>query len=293
MKTLYYSWFYHIEFSIIFPITNQKKAAMITKEEIQSYLEDVPSLPNIVQACLTQLQIGELDKAAVVAKKDQKLIFYLKTVVNSAAYGFRSKLEDEKQIFSALGSHKAKQLVYAYMIDSTSPNEWQFFNLSKNDFKSLQIQTIKNFNTILKSYSLENSEFQSASSIICATVVVADHIFGIHKEDVEIIKQSQDLTLDQILHRLSGYSFADLVEFIAKLWEVEDNVQQLLVLSFGHQKCEGQLCELAQMMHLLLFKTFSQPLFIKAGLNDFLEIKIEFVENMLEKFSEVLDETNS
>jgi len=177
---------------------------MITKEEIQSYLENVPSLPRIVQECLTQLQIGELDKAAVIAKKDQKLIFYLKTVVNSAAYGFRSKLKDEKQIFSALGSHKAKQLIYAYMIDSTSPNEWEFFNLSKNDFKSLQIQTIKHFNTILKSYSLENSEFQSASSIICATVVVADQIFGEHIEDVEIIKQSQDLTLDQILYRLSG-----------------------------------------------------------------------------------------
>ena len=266
---------------------------MVTKEEIQNYLRSVPSLPHVVQACLTQLQIGELDKAALVAKKDQKLIFYLKSVVNSAAYGFRSKLEDEKQIFSALGSHKAKQLVYAYMIESTSPNEWNFFHLGKNDFKSLQIHTIKDFNTILKSYSLENSEFQSTASIICATVVVADQIFGAHKEDVEIIKQSQDLTLDQILHRLSGYSFADMVVFIAKLWEVEENVQKLLRLSFGHQKCEGQICELAQMMHLLLFKIFSQPLFIKAGLNDFLELKIDFVENMLEKFSEVLDETNS
>jgi len=265
---------------------------MITKEEIQNYLKNVPSLPRVVKACLEQLKIGELNKAAVIAKKDQKLIFYLKTVVNSAAYGFRSTLEDEKQIFSALGSHKAKQLLYAYMINSNSPNEWQFFNLSKNDFKTLQMQMMKYFDAILKSYSLENSEFQSASSIICASVVVADQIFGVHKEDVKIIKQSQDLTLDQILYRLSGYTFANLVEFIAKLWEVEQSVQQLLVLSFGYQKCKGFVCELSKLMHLLLFKIFSQPRFIKAGLNDFLDIKIEFVEDMLDKFNKIYDETN-
>jgi HD-like signal output (HDOD) protein len=265
---------------------------MVTKEEIQNYLKNVPALPNVVRECLNHLQIGELDKAAIAAKKDQKLIHYLKTVVNSAAYGFRNIVEDERQIFSALGSHRAKQLVYAFMINSTSPKEWRYFHLDQNDFKSFQIAMMRDFNTILKSYELQNSPYQSASSIICATVVVADQIFGDHKDDVAIIKQSQDLTLDEILFRISGYSFSNLMGYVAKLWEAEDDAQKLLLLSFGEKHCEGQVCDLAKMMHLLIFKTFSQPLFIKAGLNDFLNLKIEFVEDIYEKFSEVLDETH-
>lgn len=266
---------------------------MVTKEEIQHYLKNVPALPNVVRECLTHLQNGELDKAAAAAKSDQKLIHYLKQVVNSAAYGFRNKLEDEKQIFSALGSHKAKQLVYAFMIDASSPSQWSYFELTKNEFKSLQIEMIKDFNTILRSYKLENTPYQSASSIICAAVVVADQIFGDRKEDVAIVQQSQDLTLDQILQRISGYSFANLIAYVAKLWEAEEDVQQLLILSFGQKKCEGQVCELAKMMHLLLFKTFSKPLFIKAGLNDFIELKVDFIENIYENFNKVMDETDS
>ena len=266
---------------------------MVTKQEIQNYLKNVPALPDVVRQCLIHLQTGELDKAATVAKSDQKLIHYLQTVVNSAAYGFRSKLEDEKQIFSALGSHKAQQLVYAFMIDSTSPNKWQFFDLDKNEFKSFQIQIIKDFNAVLKYYDLENSEYQSSSSIICATIVVADQIFGDHKDDVAIIRQSQELSLDGILYRISGYTFANLVTFIAKTWEVQSNVQKVLALSFGHKKCSGTECELAKMMHLLLFKTFSKPLYINAGLNDFLELKMDFIQEMLETFNKVVDETDS
>lgn len=265
---------------------------MVTKEEIQNYLKDVPALPDVVRQCLNYLQMGELNKAANVAKTDQKLIHYLKSIVNSPLYGFRNKVEDEKQIFSALGSHRAKQLVYGYMINSTSPKQWSFFHLDQSEFKSFQMMMMRDFNLILKSYNLQNSEFQSVSSIICAAVVVADHIFGDHKEDVAIVKQSQDLTLDEILYKISGYSFANLIGYIAKLWEAEENAQKLLILSFGQKNCEGELCELAKMMHLLIFKTFSQPLFVKAGLNDFLELKMEFIEDVHEKFSEVLNETN-
>ncbi len=254
-------------------------------------MKNVPALPNVVKECLDHLNAGELDKAAIVAKNDQKLVVYLKKVVNSAAYSFKSTLEDEKQIFSALGTHRAKQLVFAYMIDYMSPNRWDYFKLDSAHFKNFQIEIIKDFNHILRSFELEKSEYQSASSIICATVVVADQIFGDHKEDVAIIRQSQDLSLDGILKRISGYTFANLVTYIGKLWEVDASVLKLLELSFGHKQCSGDVCDLAKMMHLLLFKIFSKQLFIEAGLNDFLELKVEFVQDIYPRFSEVFDET--
>ncbi len=265
---------------------------MVTKQEIESYLKKVPALPSVVRECLHHLQNGELDKAAVAAKGDQKLVYFLKTVVNSAAYSFRSQMNDEKQIFSALGSHKAKQLLYAYMVDSTAPKEWNFFALGPSDFKTLQMTVIKDFNTILRHYGHENSEYQSVSSIICATIVVADMIFGDHKEDVDIVLQSQDISLDELLHRISGYTFASLVTYIAKLWEVSEDAQQLLVLSFGNKECSLQVCDIARLMHLRLFKTLSKPVFIKAGLNDFLELKMDFIQDVLQTHEKVFDETD-
>jgi HD-like signal output (HDOD) protein len=265
---------------------------MVTKTEIENYLKEVPALPTVVRQCLTHLQEKELNKAAIAAKGDQKLIQFLKTVVNSAAYGFRSTMSDEKQIFSALGAQKAKQLLYAYMVDSTAPNRWEFFKLQPNDFKSLQMTVIKDFNTILRHYGHENSEYQSVSSIICATIVVADKIFGDHKEDVDIVLQSQDISLDELLHRISGYTFASLVTYIAKLWEVHEDARGLLILSFGDKSCEGEVCEIAKLMHLRLFKTLSQPVFIQAGLNDFLELKMDFVQDILQTHEKVFDETD-
>ena len=41
-------------------------------------------------------------------------------------------------------------------------------------------------------------------------------------------------------------------------------------------------------MHLLLFYELSQPLFIEAGLNDFIDFQIDYVGDIYEDFSTVM-----
>jgi len=65
-------------------------------------------LPEAVGNSLDHLAKGELAGAAKAASADPALIQYLKQIVNSAAYGFKQELKDPMQIFSALGTQRAR-----------------------------------------------------------------------------------------------------------------------------------------------------------------------------------------
>jgi hypothetical protein len=46
---------------------------------------------------------------------------------------------------------------------------------------------------------------------------------------------------------------------------------------------------LAKWMHLLLFYELSQPMFVKASLNDFIDFQIDYVQDIYEEFSSVME----
>jgi len=46
---------------------------------------------------------------------------------------------------------------------------------------------------------------------------------------------------------------------------------------------------LGKWMHLLLFYTLSKPVYIEAGLNDFIEFNIAYVEEVYEEFSSIME----
>ena len=262
---------------------------MVTPQQIAEYIKKVPPLPQTLRDTLAALDAGELSAAARAASKDPALIHYLRQVVNSAAYGFRNELNDAAQIFSALGVQRAKQLLYAYMVALLAPEKWRYFTLDNSGFRDFQAGMMARWERIVKALEADE-KYLTAAAVLSAGLVVADAIFGDHASEVALIRESGDYDLDTILERVSRLNFEKLVDAIAKKWDVDPEVADLVSLAFGRRECEEETtrCRLARMLHLLLFYELSRPLMMDAGANAFVSFRPEFSEPVLEKFQEVV-----
>ena len=262
---------------------------MVTPQKIAEYIDSVPPLPETLRKTLDALRKGELAQAAKTAAGDPAMMHYLRQVVNSAAYGFRSELKDASQIFSALGTERAKQLLYAYMVSLLMPKKWGYFTIDANGFRQFQTDLIRKWETIVK-HEGADEKYLSAAAIMSAGIVVADAIFGDHASDVALLRESGDYDLDTILERVSHLRFEQLVTAIAVKWDVEEEVRKLVAMAFGKEDCpiEDRLCELARMLHLLLFYELSRPLMLNAGANIFIAFNPEFADPVFDKFQEIM-----
>ncbi len=264
---------------------------MVTPQQIDAYLKRVPPMPETLKETIAALQAGDLAAASRAAAKEPAMIDYLKRVVNSAAYGFKTTISDPAQIFSVLGTARAKELLYAYMVNRIVPESWRYFSLDHDEFIRFQTQLLHRWEKLVAHLNADE-RFLSAAAIMSAGLVVADAIFGDHASDVALLRESGDYDLDTILRRVSHIGFDRLVEEIAKRWEMEPSVIHLVRLAFGHLPCEGeeeQICRLARLLHLLLFYELSRPALLEAGANAFISFNPDFTLPVLETFEEVVE----
>ena len=263
---------------------------MITQQDIEQYIEKIPPAPKIVQETIRLLQAGELSKAAKTAMQDKALSVYMQKLVNKPIFGFRNEVTDIAQIFSILGVTGSLQAVYSYLMNILSPDEWQFFQMNRHLFWDLQADLTALWNKILKHLTKEERELEIAITLLPSSIIVAEALFREHKKDVELIRTTKDLDLSTILKRLSGYTLFDISAMIAKKWEMSEDVVQIVLAASG-KPTDGNAEAIftGKWMHLLLFYILSQPRFIDAGLNDFIEFNVEYVSDIYEEFSTVME----
>jgi HD-like signal output (HDOD) protein len=269
---------------------------VITKEQILLYIQNIPPAPLIVKQTLDYVRVGDLTKAAKCAEEDPALKFYLKTLVNRPIYGFRNEVSDLPQIFGILGISTAQQILYNYLITLLSPKEWGLFNLNSHAFYDLQASLSRKWAKILTHLNLLNHENESAITLLPASIIVCDALFGEHKNEVEQLRSVKAMDYNTILYRLTKMSLFDICTEIAKKWEISPAISHIVHASSGVDKgLNEEEKTLAKWMHLLLFYELSQSTYVSAGLNEFVEFQVEFVQDIYESFMQVVeyDETNT
>lgn len=263
---------------------------MITKELITNYIQKIPPAPKALRDTLTLLNIGELTKAAKVAETDLALKSYLKNIVNKPIYGFRNEVGEISQIFGILGVSGAKQTVYNYMITLLSPNKWMLFKLNAANFHTLQDHLTIKWQKILKHLDIQDNNIQSAITLLPASIIVSEALFNSHIEDVKLLKSVKALDYNTILTRLCGIDLFDICEQIAIQWEMPQEISKIIQASSGIKPSEDEsINTLGKWMHLLLFYELSRPTMLEAGLNDFIDFQIDYVSDIYEDFSKLID----
>ncbi len=263
---------------------------MITKEEVDFYIEKIPPVPKVIRETISLLKRGELTKASKVAQQDPALSSYLRTIINKPIYGFSKEIKDITQIFSILGINSSLKIIYSYMMNLLSPKEWYYFNLNKNLFNMLQDELNVNWQKILNHLKFDKSDAESAVALLPATIIVCEALFKEKKENIELLKSAKNLDLDTILKRLTGYSLTQIYEKISKKWELDESTVEIVKVATGKSTNENpEILLLGKWMHLLLFFELSKPQFIEANLNDFIEFNIELVADIYEDFNDLME----
>lgn len=263
---------------------------MITKERIESFIEKIPPSPKVLNETIKLLNTGELIKAAKTAEHDLALKSYLKGVVNKPIYGFANEVSDISQIFGILGVSLSQQTVYNYMVTLLSPKNWTLFNLSAKSFHDLQANLSKKWEIVLKHLGINDKNIYAAISLLPASVIVTEALFSEKKEDVNLLRSAKALDYNTILVRLCGVSLFDICEQIAKKWEMDEKISKIVQAASGVKpSSDKNVDNLGKWMHLLLFYELSQPEFIKAGLNDFVDFQIEYVGDIYEEFAALME----
>ena len=263
---------------------------MITQEKIDAFIEKIPPSPKALRETIFALNAGDLPKAAKAAKEDKALSAYLKDLVNKPIYGFRSEVSDVAQIFGILGVSRSQQAVYNYMVTLLSPAKWQLFKLNKNSFNDLQAELSIGWQKVLQHLDIDDKEIESAISLLPASIIVSEALFSTKIKDVELLRSVNNIDLNTILKRLCSMDLFDICQRIAQKWEMDEKIVHIIQVASGVKPAEDEsINELGKWMHLLLFFTLSQAEFIEAGLNDFIDFQIEYVADIYDEFSNVME----
>ena len=262
---------------------------MISSQDVQDYLKAIPAAPNVVRQALSCVQEGDLVKAAKCANDDPALRHYLKILVNRPLYGFKNEVTDVAQIFGILGLSVTQQTLYNYLLSLLAPKKWEVFSLSNGQFYDLQASLSKKWENILSHLGNQDKETLSAISLIPATIIVCNALFSSHKNEIVQLRSVKNIDFSTILQRLSGRDLFDLAAEIAQQWGMSDNTIEIIKNSSGlHSNIPKEQKKLAQWIHLLLFYELSQSTYITAGLNEFLDFQIDFVQEIYEPFMTVV-----
>lgn len=263
---------------------------MITKEIIENYIEKIPPAPKAIKETLAQLNVGELIKAAKIAQEDKPLSSYLKLLVNKPIYGFRHEVSDISQIFGILGVNRSQQAVYNYMMTILSPSKWKLFKLNRVLFYNLQADLSVNWQKILSHLNVDNKDIESAISLLPASIIVSEALFCEKIDDVNLIRSVHAIDLNLILKRLSDFDIFDICKLIAQKWEMDESIAEIIQAASGLKPSQNEnINQLGKWMHLLLFYILSQPKYIEAELNDFIEFQIDYVGDIYDDFAEIME----
>ncbi|MDF1877787.1 HDOD domain-containing protein [Sulfurimonas sp. SAG-AH-194-L11] len=265
---------------------------MITKETIDSFINKIPPAPKALKETLLHLNTGDLIKAANAAKEDKALSSYLKILVNKPIYGFKNEVSEVSQIFGILGVSRSRQAVYNYMMTLLSPSKWVLFKLNRVVFYNLQADLSMNWQKILTHLDIDDSDILSSISLLPASIIVSEALFCEKKKDVELLRSVNQIDLNTILQRLCGVDLFDICQQIAQKWEMPQKISDILQAASGLKPSEDEMTNrLGKWMHLLLFYTLSQSKYIQAELNDFIDFQIDYVSDIYEEFSNLMEIT--
>ncbi len=269
---------------------NIKVFALITNEIIDNFIDKIPPAPKALQVTIKLLNDGELTKAAQIAETDLALKAYLKNIVNKPIYGFRNEVSEISQIFGILGVSSSQQTVYNYMMSLLSPNDWVLFKLKASSFQDLQANLSKKWKDILNHLNINDMDIESAITLLPASIIVAEALFKDRKNDVEILRSVNDLNFNTILTRLCKVDLFDICQQISQKWNMPPKIAEIVQASSGFKPSQDEeLNKLGKWMHLLLFYELSQPMFIQAEINDFIEFQIDYVGDIYEDFATLME----
>ncbi|MFK5882439.1 MAG: HDOD domain-containing protein [Sulfurospirillum sp.] len=258
---------------------------MLHKHDIDKYLNSIPPIPQTIKSTLAYLDSSDMIQAANIAKEDSAFVEYLSRVVNKPIFGFRDEIKNVNQIFGILGLNRAKQVIYSYYMQIILPHDWEVFDFTSRKFQDLQANLMIQWSRILNALKIQDRDLEHSITLIPASLIVCEMLFRDIKDTISILRETKEITYDEILYKMSGYRLLDVVEQIAKKWDFKKSVTAFVKSAIdGKSKRKPDVY-----LRLLLAYEMSKPYIIRSGLNDFFDFSQSFKEEEIIKFQNMIE----
>ena len=109
------------------------------------------------------------------------------------------------------------------LLSLLAPKEWGLFKLSSQEFYDLQASLSRKWVKILTHLNLLNHDTESAITLLPASIIVCDALFGEYKSEVAQLRSVKALDYNTILYRLTKMSLFDICTEIGDKWELRNN----------------------------------------------------------------------
>lgn len=263
---------------------------MLSQATIDNYIEDIPPIPEVVKNCIDAINEGDLIRAADEATEDRALTHYLQLIVNKPIFGFRNEVKDTRQVFGILGLYKARQIIYSYYILLLLPKEWRVFDFDSSKFQDFQARMIHHWSAIVEEMNSEDKELADAITIVPATLVVCEMLFRDIYDTVRLLRERKQMSYEKILIKITGRTLFEIASFIAKKWDFEQNIVDIIHNIPNKEKKTSQALEY---MRLLLVYEMSRPMMIQSGLSEMFEFNFDFEDELSLNFYKIIENSKA
>jgi len=273
-------------------LTNSIKriSFLLTNSTIENYISTIPPVPKVIKSCLSYLDASDMIQAANAAKEDKAFMLYLCDIVNKPIFGFAKEIKNPHQIFGILGLIRAKQIVHGYYLLLILPKKWEVFDFSNKKFQNLQSNLIVNWNNILDFLSIDDKDTRQCIALLPASLIVCEMLFRDIRGTIILLRESKQISFDELLYKMSENTLFDVTSKIAKKWEFNDNIQNFIagIASLNLEKNSKNYKAIVY-LRLLLAYEMSKPYMIKSGLNDFFDFSLDFDEKDMMDFYTLME----
>ena len=214
---------------------------MLSKSDIDNYLDSIPPIPKTLKDTLFQLNRGDMKKAAEIATTDRAFVLYLSAIVNKPIFGFRDEIKNVHQIFGILGLSRARSIVSSYYMQIMLPKRWEVFDFTNREFQDLQANLIIGWGKILNFLGIKDAEIEQSIVLIPGAFIVCEMLFADIKDTISVLRTTKHIGYDEILYKMSGVKLFDVVLQISKKQGYAQTYEELLEKVFTVVNARNEL----------------------------------------------------
>jgi hypothetical protein len=266
---------------------------VISKEQIDAYIQSIPTSPKDITDAIKALEAKDILGAAVILGRLPAVTVYLQNMSQKGIQTLQEKTPQISTILAFFGSKKSKAMLYTYLISLTLPKKWKVFDFDNELFFSLNSELLYYWEKILKAKAPDKIErYISATPLITASVAICDVIFADAKDNIKALRELGHLDLNDLLLRISGSSIFDIAKLLGAKLGFDNEVITIVGLAQDckHVESHPEHAELARYLHLLLFYILSRAVYMKSGLNGFIQFQAMEVTDILDDFQDIVGE---
>jgi len=265
---------------------------IVSKNDIKEYIDSIPAMPKVVESAIRYLENEDIPNAANIIKTHPPLVSFLQEFIKKPIFAQKDEIKDPLRVLSTLGIRNSKAILNTYLTSLLIKKRWSVFNITNDTYYELVAMMIYYWDKLLDKYAHNMAlNLSSASPILCSSIIVANHIFDKSLLDVKTLKENTIIDYGTILKKLTSTSLIDISTEIAKRWEMNDNIIEILRISANHTLVSDNqiLNKMAKLLHLLFFYILSRPEYINAELNDLIVFDIDFVADVHSEFIFIIE----